>query len=355
MAPDGDVLCYCDRGYTGRRCEKCEQDFHGNPLLPGGSCKPLSNNECDERGTHRIRSDGSCECKENVIGSHCNQCDHGSFFLEAENQNGCTKCFCSGVSQTCTSSSLYKNSIRATFSPNRNDFGLVTDFESPQESPISINVDGNEASFRGNFDEPNRYYWRLPSMFAGNLITSYGGHLNYTVRFVPYPSGHMSRNNAPDVVIRTRQNGILLHYRRTEVTPNEPLSCQVLIGEGQWRAVDGNTVSREEILSALSDVSAILIKATYTTTTYEAALSEVSLSIPSQHHSYENYALSVEQCICPAGHQGTSCESCSLGYTRNGQMTGFCEPCNCNGHSNECDPISGICDVSTQGCPRNRW
>jgi hypothetical protein len=30
-------------------------------------------------------------------------------------------------------------------------------------------------------------------------VTSYGGHLNYTVRYVPAPGGQSSRNNAPDV------------------------------------------------------------------------------------------------------------------------------------------------------------
>lgn len=43
------------------------------------------------------------------------------------------------------------------------------------------------------------YYWVLPQRFLGDKITSYGGLLNYTLRYVPTPGGQSSRNNAPDV------------------------------------------------------------------------------------------------------------------------------------------------------------
>lgn len=56
----------------------------------------------------------------------------------------------------------------------------------------------------------------------------------------------------------------------------------------------------------------------------------------------------MEQCACPQGYRGTSCEECDAGYTRvdEGLYLGICEPCNCNGHSTQCDPDSGVCLVS---------
>uniref|UniRef100_A0A914CLD5 Laminin EGF-like domain-containing protein n=1 Tax=Acrobeloides nanus TaxID=290746 RepID=A0A914CLD5_9BILA len=54
---------------------------------------------------------------------------------------------------------------------------------------------------------------------------------------------------------------------------------------------------------------------------------------------------SVEVCTCPEHFTGSSCERCVAGYRRvNEQLyDGRCEKCNCEGHSNECDPYSGAC------------
>ena len=59
-------------------------------------------------------------------------------------------------------------------------------------------------------------------------------------------------------------------------------------------------------------------------------------------------AYAVEMCECPQGYRGLSCEDCDIGFTRgsSGLYLSTCEPCNCNGHSNDCDPNSGVCSVS---------
>lgn len=61
------------------------------------------------------------------------------------------------------------------------------------------------------------------------------------------------------------------------------------------------------------------------------------------------YAVTVEQCQCPASYQGLSCEECAPGYYRiqSGPHGGYCVPCQCNGHANECDVNTGVCLVST--------
>ncbi|KAG7228737.1 hypothetical protein INR49_008515, partial [Caranx melampygus] len=48
----GEVECLCKRGYSGAKCERCAHGYYGNPMVPGGSCKPcnLGNsilNNCD--------------------------------------------------------------------------------------------------------------------------------------------------------------------------------------------------------------------------------------------------------------------------------------------------------------------
>lgn len=347
LASDGDVQCHCERGYIGRRCESCDRGYVGNPLLPGGSCQPRPVSECNPSGTHQVLADGSCMCKTLVTGSRCDQCMPSTYYLNSMSETGCVECFCMGVSKSCTSSSWFRDSVKATFSPNIIEFSLVTDYERPDISPINIQSSASEVLFQISSGDSNVYYWQLPSRFVGNKLTAYGGNLNYTIRYVPLPGGLMSRNNAPDVVIRSTNDITILHYRRDEILPSGSQSYVVPIVEQSWHRSDGNTVNREHLLMALADVSNIFIKGTYTTTTEEAALSYVSLDTASEHNtgSYVR-AVEVEQCSCAPGHQGLSCEDCSPGYSRglDGIYLGLCHRCECNGHSDECDPETGTCE-----------
>lgn len=352
LGPDGEPDCNCERGYTGRRCEICDRGYTGNPLVYGGSCQPEQQSRCDPRGTYRTHANGICECKKHVTGAKCDQCSTSSFYLNPISPTGCVDCFCTGVSKTCTSSSYYRESIHSIFTPNRNDFSLITDYENPDDARIGVQTSSFEVSFTGSSNDQNVYYWKLPSRFVGNKITSYGGNLNYTIRYVPLAGGVMSRNSAPDVVIRSLNDIEILHYRREEVAPSGPQAYIVPILEGNWQRSDGNAVNREHLLMALADVSDIFIKATYTTMTEEAALSHVSLDIATETNSgsYQR-AVEVEQCTCPRGHQGLSCEDCAPGYKRSdsGIYLGLCEECFCNGHSTECDSETGVC----QNCRDN--
>ena len=51
-------------------------------------------------------------------------------------------------------------------------------------------------------------------------------------------------------------------------------------------------------------------------------------------------AKSVEQCLCPEGYEGLSCESCARGYYRDQYdlqgPVGTCKPCDCNGNELGC-------------------
>jgi len=75
-------------------------------------------------------------------------------------------------------------------------------------------------------------------------------------------------------------------------------------------------------------------------------LTSVQLDVASENGTGE-MATSVEQCQCPRGYEGTSCEDCMMGYYRSHRYPylGRCSPCQCYGHADECDLNTGVCLV----------
>ncbi|XP_054009839.1 basement membrane-specific heparan sulfate proteoglycan core protein-like isoform X3 [Hylaeus anthracinus] len=352
LGSDGTPTCDCPPGYVGHRCERCDSGYQGNPLIPGDMCVPAR--QCDPDGSLSEVADpitGQCRCKHYATGLTCNQCKANTFNLASKNQYGCISCFCMGISDRCVSSNWYRNDIRVSFTNSIRDFSLI-ESKIPDALPITEGIRLDTVSREIVFsDFPNRgnndvYYWQLPSIFLGNQITSYGGDLKYTVRYVPAPGGQSSRNNAADVELISANNINLLYFSRESPEPNTPQTFTVPLLEQFWQRTDGTQADREHMLMALADVSAIRIKATYTTHTNEAALSLVFLDTADKYNTGRTRAVEVEECTCPIGYKGLSCEDCDVGYTRSDQgvYLGGCEPCNCNGHSRQCNPDTGICE-----------
>ncbi|XP_050052982.1 basement membrane-specific heparan sulfate proteoglycan core protein-like isoform X1 [Aphis gossypii] len=343
---DGLPTCNCIDGYVGRRCEQCASGYSGNPLQPGDYCKQ---GICDVAGSISPFPDdrtGKCVCKDHTTGDLCNQCKANTFNIAPDNQFGCISCFCMGVSNQCTSSRLYRQEIHATFARTNQDIKLI---QRKNFVPLpNVVVDSSTRELVYSEFPPGSqevYYWQLPPRFLGNKISSYGGSLSYILRHVPVPGGQSSKNSAPDIELISENKIRLLHYSRENVEPNTLKTTSVKLLEQNWQRPDGQVADREHLLMALAGLKFILIKATYTTGTKEAAIQSVTLEITDSFNTGKNRAVEVEECLCPEGYKGLSCEDCAVGYTRNGQglYLEICEPCTCNGHSNHCDPDSGIC------------
>ncbi|XP_020802669.1 basement membrane-specific heparan sulfate proteoglycan core protein isoform X5 [Drosophila serrata] len=354
LNPDGDVICSCHEGYTGRRCESCAAGYQGDPLVPGGGCRRIPDSTCNVDGTLSINADGSCHCKDMVIGDKCDSCAAQSFHLNSFTYTGCMECFCSGLQVDCSSSSWYRDQVSSTFGSFHNrvnhGFELVNDYTrpNPEALPVAFSEARSELSFSGSADNGgDTLYWSLPAVFLGNKLTAYGGKLSYTLSYSPLPSGIMSRNSAPDVVIKSGENLMLIHYRKSQVSPSAANTYAVEIKESAWQRSDGQFANREHVLMALSDIKAIYIKATYTTSTKEGSLRQVTLDTATTTNVGTQRAYEVEQCRCPPGYLGLSCETCAPGYKRDqdsGLYLGLCVPCECNGHSTQCHGETGECE-----------
>ncbi|XP_064028426.1 basement membrane-specific heparan sulfate proteoglycan core protein isoform X3 [Pogoniulus pusillus] len=345
---DGQATCdACTPGYAGRRCERCAPGYEGDPIQPGGKCTPIGQElvKCDARGGKDDAS-GTCRCKPNVRGRLCDACAAGTFHLSAANPEGCLPCFCMGVSRHCHSSAWNRHQV------------LLTAQDTP---PLTLaNLAGTQSVGTGARFSSQRellfdafqtlpsdiYYWVLPEPFTGDKVTSYGGELRYTVTHRA-PAGAQPLPRQPDVLLQG--NGILLeHFADASPPAGVPTTITVPFREHAWRRADGRDATREHLLMALADVDLFMIRASYSERQQESSLADVSLDVAVPHATGRPPALEVEDCTCPAGYRGASCQDCDTGYTRStsGLYLGTCEPCQCHGHARECHPETGVC----QGC-----
>lgn len=148
----------------------------------------------------------------------------------------------------------------------------------------------------------NTYYWSLPPRFLGKQLTSYGGFLNFTVTNIAYGV------YIPDQDIIIRGNGLTLIWVRGN--PDESVTTARL-KETEWQSIDRNgprIASRADILTVLSNLESILVRATLKEGVSEAHLSDVSLDNAVQQHTGQEIVGDVEICRCPEGYIGTSCE-----------------------------------------------
>lgn len=338
-------MCNCPPGYIGTSCEMCAEGYerskNGNYL---GTCVPA-------RPKIQCFADGSldaqpiygdvCTCKAYVTGATCNECIPGSFYLSHKNPDGCIRCFCSGVTKQCSSSSLYRTAVEinylrgaheildVTLADEQNSIRLR---ELPRHEGVRLTLHGNELGSQ-------ILYWNLPEKFLGNKVTSYGGVLKY--KFLYTGSQHLTPDD--DVIIKG--SDITLHHKTSQrIHPNTENVIEVPFYENEWGRPDGGLATRESLMMVLSDLSSILIKLTYSSDSTSSSLVFVSMEYAQSEYNGNEMALAVEECQCPEGYIGTSCEECADGWYRGSSLyLGICTRCQCNGHSSHCDKKTGVC------------
>jgi laminin gamma 1 len=101
----------CIHNTAGLRCNECLPGHFGDPFaLPHGSCDTCS---CYPRGSLQDEDgisvcnpvSGDCQCKPNVIGKNCNECQSG--FWNIASGEGCQNCKCDPIGSYNSSCNTY--------------------------------------------------------------------------------------------------------------------------------------------------------------------------------------------------------------------------------------------------------
>ncbi|XP_033329969.2 laminin subunit alpha [Megalopta genalis] len=330
--------CKCKENIVDRQCDKCKPGYSQFP-----HCEKC---DCDTRGTTGDICDqytAECFCKSNVQGSACDICKEGTFDIQENNEEGCTKCFCFGKTTRCVSADLYRTHMSdmakwglAIFTEK---FGSVQFLES---DPRQFNESSIVTSLTGNDTFGQVVYFSAPDIYLGSKLTSYGGFLNYTAHYNPGPFGNAV--SAPDVILQS-DDIILLYYAEEQPPSFMDFEFSLELVETNFLTQNKLSATREQLMIVLENLQAVHIRATYWNPSVTASLSYVTLDTTTEFYSPHNVpAHSVEQCQCPPNYQGLSCEECAYGYYRlQSGPHGACVKCECNGHADSCDVNTGIC------------
>uniref|UniRef100_A0A2K5P4H9 Laminin subunit alpha-2 n=1 Tax=Cercocebus atys TaxID=9531 RepID=A0A2K5P4H9_CERAT len=304
--------CHCKTGFGGVSCDRCARGYTGYPDCKACNCSGLGSKNEDP-------CFGPCNCKENVEGGDCSRCKSGFFNLQEDNWKGCDECFCSGVSNRCQSSYWTYGKIQDMSGWYLTDLsGRIRvapqqdDSDSPQQISIS-NAEARQAL-------PHSYYWSAPAAYLGNklVILLEKNKIKYTLA----------------------QDEVYLH-------PSEEHVNVLLLKEESF-TIHGThfPVSRKEFMTVLANLKRVLLQITYSFGMDAIfRLSSVNLESAVSYPTDGSVAAAVEVCQCPPGYTGSSCESCWPRHRRvNGTIFGgICEPCQCFGHAESCDDVTGEC------------
>ncbi|XP_062924347.1 laminin subunit beta-1 isoform X1 [Mobula hypostoma] len=89
------IVCLCETGYIGSRCDMCTAGYYGDPMVRGGKCWPCQcNNNIDmtDLGSCDSHTGRCLNCLYNTGGDQCAECRRG--YYGDSLQQDCRRCTC---------------------------------------------------------------------------------------------------------------------------------------------------------------------------------------------------------------------------------------------------------------------
>ncbi|EAT48152.1 AAEL000774-PA [Aedes aegypti] len=246
-----------------------------------------------------------------VIGNICKD----GFFNEVGRKKMCIKCFCSGVSTLCHAVDLY----RWNYTMAMNDWKM-------KYATISDTQTLNTKIFDEFKDVPKNVtpYYFLPFRFTRDQVGSYGEQFRYQILL---DNSSYSRDE-PDVILQG-YNTTLLFFHKPPLLVNQTNQLMFRFHEVNFRKPDGRRPTRDDVMTVLAYIDVFLIRMYPSKGSFAPSEAPIVMDASTQlgYHGLGKVTR-IEECRCPHGYRGTSCELCDFGYHRVMRFvrTGACMP-----------------------------
>jgi hypothetical protein len=260
-----------------------------------------------------------------VVKPSADICIDEEFNSAAVSPADCLPCFCFDHTKECSSSSLYVSQLP----PPSDQFQLITlrtdTIRSSSSARLfssrdvgssgtanraylrSPNANDGIQAYRRDFNSRSEVaFFNLPPSHCGYQLLSYGGQINYRLTY----RGSGSSIRAPDVILRG--NGITLyHESRTRLEPNQPVEVIIRFLPEDWSkgADSRDSARREDLMMVLQSIEYFLIRASYVeSNVLDTTITNIRMDTAIEQNYNQGQAVLVEECRCPPGYIGLSCD-----------------------------------------------
>lgn len=240
-------------------------------------------------------------------------CPAGQFNSEAQTEDECINCFCFGVTTSCKSADLFVYQL-APPARSLQVVGIsypdyhISNFSTQELNSVQHGIQLRYSNLPVTREEP---YYALSSEYLNNQLKSYGGSIRYVIEYI----GSGPPNSSPDIILIG--NGQTLTYRHPDrITQSIQNQVDAKLLPGHWFTKEGRSASRQEIMFALGNVEHILIKLQYINAIQrQTELLHVAMDSAGANDLGLGSATLVEECNCPTGYTGLSCEVSIFNYS----------------------------------------